>query len=167
MYRGLLLSIILLLSGCNQVQNVKNDPVDQVNDERSVSQEEGDPFVTEWRVVSGDLNVTIPTDPAYTYAYSIDWGDGYSETGLTGQAKHTYEDAGVYQISIRGVFPHLMMSSTDVPNAVAWGEPENAAISEFSTHWDQRGDPSRELLPQAEFLQAHKPEGQLATLILS
>ena len=50
---------------------------------------------------------TIYTDPAYTYNYNIEWGDGNSVTGVTGDASHTYSSGGNYQIKITGTFPYL------------------------------------------------------------
>ncbi|MFD2586410.1 BspA family leucine-rich repeat surface protein [Croceitalea marina] len=57
--------------------------------------------------------VTIPTNPAYTtYNYDIDWGDGTSDTGVTGNITHTYlSGAGTYTISISGDFPAIYFNN--------------------------------------------------------
>ena len=54
------------------------------------------PFITTWDVEAGDLQITIPTAAAATYNYDVDWGDGESDTGQTGDASHTYDSEGTY-----------------------------------------------------------------------
>ncbi|PIB26896.1 BspA family leucine-rich repeat surface protein [Maribacter sp. 4G9] len=57
--------------------------------------------------------VTIPTNPAYTtYNYDIDWGDGNTDTGVTGNITHTYAATGNYTISITGTFPAIYFNAT-------------------------------------------------------
>tara|TARA_R110002051_G_scaffold143507_6_gene216530 strand:- start:56516 stop:58786 length:2271 start_codon:yes stop_codon:yes gene_type:complete len=52
--------------------------------------------------------VTIPTNPAYiTYNYDVDWGDGTTDTGVTGNITHTYATPGTQTISISGTFPSI------------------------------------------------------------
>lgn len=64
-------------------------------------------FITTWQVDSSDTTITIPTHPSETYNYDVDWGDGSSSTGETGDATHTYTTAGTYTISISGDFPRI------------------------------------------------------------
>ena len=111
MLRGLLMGVLLFLSGCMGTEGQDAD---------------GAAFVTVWSIEVPDLNVTIPTDPAYTYAYSIEWGDGATESGLTGQATHTYDEPGLYMIRIRGAFPHLLMATGNVLDSVDAVEARNA-----------------------------------------
>lgn len=47
------------------------------------------------------------------YNYSITWGDGKTDTGLTGNITHTYQEAGVYTIEISGDFPHLLFTEIE------------------------------------------------------
>ncbi len=69
------------------------------------------PFITTWKTdnpgISQDNQIIIPTYPNETYNYTIDWGDGNSNSGLTGNIAHTYETPGTYQISISGDFPSI------------------------------------------------------------
>ncbi len=69
------------------------------------------PFITTWKTdnpgVSEDNQITIPTFVGETYNYTIDWGDGTSDTNITGDITHTYSSPGVYQISISGIFPRI------------------------------------------------------------
>jgi len=45
---------------------------------------------------------------AGTRQYTVDWGDGNVSTGLTGDVTHTYAVAGVYTISVAGLFPRVL-----------------------------------------------------------
>ncbi len=69
------------------------------------------PFVTTWKTdnpgVSEDNQITIPTHPNENYNYTVDWGDGNFDTGITGDVTHTYTTAGTYQVSISGDFPRI------------------------------------------------------------
>ncbi|WP_298477165.1 BspA family leucine-rich repeat surface protein [uncultured Maribacter sp.] len=69
------------------------------------------PFVTTWKTdnlgTSADNQITIPTFPGETYNYAVDWGDGSSDTGVTGDITHTYATAGTYEVSISGEFPRI------------------------------------------------------------
>ncbi|WP_273567521.1 BspA family leucine-rich repeat surface protein [Maribacter halichondriae] len=69
------------------------------------------PFVSTWKTdnsgSSEDNQITIPTFPRETYNYSVDWGDGTSDTEVTTDITHTYETPGTYQVSISGAFPRI------------------------------------------------------------
>jgi len=72
-------------------------------------------FETSWQV-SGDLSVTIPTNPSnqYSYNYSVDWGDGSTvSTNQMEDAEHTYTTAGTYTITISGDFPAIFFKNSD------------------------------------------------------
>ncbi len=68
-------------------------------------------FITTWKTdnpgVSDDNQITIPTFPGETYDYFVDWGDGSSDSNVTGEITHTYTTAGTYQVSISGDFPRI------------------------------------------------------------
>lgn len=68
-------------------------------------------FITTWKTdnpgVSADNQITIPTFPGETYNYSVEWGDGSSDTNVTGDITHTYATPGTYTISISGGFPQI------------------------------------------------------------
>lgn len=48
-------------------------------------------------------SMTIPTRAGFKN-YTVNWGDGSSTSGETGNATHTYSSHGTYQIKIRGTF---------------------------------------------------------------
>lgn len=88
-------------------------------------------FVTKWTGDYTDKSITIPTDSSYIYNYNIDWGDGTSESGLTGDATHTYASSMVeYTVKITGTFPAINFSSSSYTNrynihsVVNWGTIE-------------------------------------------
>ena len=68
-------------------------------------------FVTTWRVDAADLGITIPTFSGVTYDYAVDWGDNMSDSGQTGDASHTYTDAGDYEVRISGIFPRIYINT--------------------------------------------------------
>ena len=85
------------------------------------------PFVTTWEVTSGDLNIEIPTTGT-GYNYSVDWGDGTNDTGITGNASHLYADdsGSPYTVSIMGDFPRIYFNDTGdklkIQTVEFWGE---------------------------------------------
>lgn len=75
-------------------------------------------FITVWKtdnVSTGSSTanqIMIPTITAYTYNYTVDWGDGSSNTYTTNTAQtHTYATAGTYRVSITGTFPVIMFNN--------------------------------------------------------
>ena len=68
-------------------------------------------FVTTWKTdnvgVSNNNQITIPTFSGETYNYAVDWGDGQSDIGLTGDFVHTYANPGTYTVTISGLFPRI------------------------------------------------------------
>ncbi len=75
----------------------------------------GQSFTSIWDTTlpgtSSSNQITIPTNPAYTYSYTIDWGDGMTDTGVTGDITHTYSAAGSQTISISGNFPAIYFNN--------------------------------------------------------
>lgn len=73
-------------------------------------------FITTWKTdnlgASGDNQITIPTFPGETYNYSVDWGDGTSDINVTGNITHTYDVAGIYKVSISGLFAGISLSNS-------------------------------------------------------
>ena len=65
-----------------------------------------EPFITKWQTTGPNGSITIPTTGT-GYYYSVDWGDGTGDTGLTDDATHTYATANTYTVSITGVFPRI------------------------------------------------------------
>ncbi|EZH75676.1 hypothetical protein ATO12_02485 [Aquimarina atlantica] len=68
-------------------------------------------FVTTWQTTSSNEMVIIPTrSTEFTYDYTIDWGDGTTQTGRTADATHIYSNTGIYTVSISGTFPAIVLS---------------------------------------------------------
>ncbi|WP_343488025.1 BspA family leucine-rich repeat surface protein [Allomuricauda sp. d1] len=86
-------------------------------------------FNTIWNTTnpgtSANNEITIPTNPAYTYNYDIDWGDGASDTNVTGDITHTYTAPGTYTVSITGTFPAIYFNNggdrEKIIEILAWG----------------------------------------------
>ena len=72
------------------------------------------PFLTTWKTdnpgISKDNQVAIPTI-GFGYHYTVDWGDGHVETGLTGDAIHLYKSPGIYKVAITGSFPSIYFNN--------------------------------------------------------
>ena len=66
----------------------------------------GSDFITTWRTTTASESITIPTF-GDGYNYTVNWGDGNTTTGHTGNATHSYTKAGDYNISISGTFPRI------------------------------------------------------------
>ncbi|RNC88615.1 MAG: BspA family leucine-rich repeat surface protein [Allomuricauda sp.] len=88
------------------------------------------PFVTTWKTdnpgASADNQITIPTFTGETYDYTVDWGDGTSDTNVTGDITHTYTTPGIYTVSITGDFPRIYFNfsgdSTKILSVDQWGD---------------------------------------------
>lgn len=69
--------------------------------------------------------ITIPINPAYTYNYSVDWGDGTSDANETTSITHTYAAPGTYTIMISGTFPAIYFNNSGDRNKIIeildWG----------------------------------------------
>ena len=69
------------------------------------------PFRTIWKTdnvgTSENNQITIPTSDEESYNYSVDWGDGTTDSGVTGDITHTYPAVGTYMVDISGEFPHI------------------------------------------------------------
>ena len=98
-----------------------------------------DAFITTWKTdnpgVSEDNQITIPTFPGETYNYSVDWGDGTTDTNIIGNITHTYTIPGTFQVEISGVFPRVYFHnegdkekilSVDQWGIINWSSMENA-----------------------------------------
>ncbi len=79
------------------------------------------PFITTWKTdnlgVSEDNQITIPTFPGEIYNYTVDWGDGTSNAGVSGDITHNYANPGIYTVSISGLFPRIVFGVFGIPNA--------------------------------------------------
>ena len=71
-------------------------------------------FTTSWKTNvdnPADSSITIPTHPSYTYNYTVDWGDGNSNSGVIGTTSHVYTFPGTYTVKISGLFPSFYMNN--------------------------------------------------------
>jgi len=85
-------------------------------------------FITTWSIDESDKSLEIPTEGT-GYNYTIDWGDGTTlDVQQTGNAFHTYTDAGSYTVSISGDFPRIYMSGSSSAEKLIsidqWGDIE-------------------------------------------
>ena len=89
-----------------------------------------DAFVTTWKTASADQSITINF---VGDDMNISWGDGMTETNLSGPQTHTYEDAGNYTVSVTGGLTGLTLDrppdSFSLPGLV----PELASIDQWGS----------------------------------
>ena len=68
-------------------------------------------FITVWKTNNAGSSLSnqirIPTNNLYTYNYNVNWGDGTTSSGLTGDTIHTYTTPGTYTVKITGTFPAI------------------------------------------------------------
>ncbi len=65
------------------------------------------------QAASNDNQITIPTTGT-GYFYNVNWGDGNSDTDVTGSITHTYATPGTYTVSITGAFPRIYFNATSI-----------------------------------------------------
>ncbi|WP_425391041.1 BspA family leucine-rich repeat surface protein [Ekhidna sp.] len=69
-----------------------------------------EPFITTWKTdnpgETEDNQILIPVNGT-TIDYTVDWGDGTTPENFTGEALHTYSEAGTYTVSITGDLTEL------------------------------------------------------------
>lgn len=53
------------------------------------------------------FNINVQASGGYVFDYDVDWGDGSTDTNVTGSLVHTYAVAGEYDVKISGVFPNI------------------------------------------------------------
>ncbi|GEM_PF-1209738 len=82
-----------------------------------LDEDEANYFVTTWLTdnagTSADTEITIPTNPSFTYNYDVDWdGDGeFDDLNVSENITHNYGVAGTYKIRIRGIFPGMYFNN--------------------------------------------------------
>ncbi|WP_299800567.1 BspA family leucine-rich repeat surface protein [uncultured Maribacter sp.] len=98
--------------------------------------------------------ITIPTNSTYTtYNYDVDWGDGSSDTGVTGNITHDYATPGLKTIAISGTFPSIYFNDENandklkIIEILAWGDiewqtMENAFYGCENLNFDLIDDPN-------------------------
>ena len=70
-------------------------------------------FITTWETTTASETITIPTASGLTYNYTVDWGDGTTDSNVTGNASHTYSAKGIHTVTISGDFPYIQLGSLD------------------------------------------------------
>jgi len=81
------------------------------------------PFITTWQTTTANEDITLRVNPNVTgYNYTVDWGDGNTDSGLSGEAAHTYATADTYTISITGNFPALHQPGPQLLSVEQWGD---------------------------------------------
>ena len=70
---------------------------------------EQDYFITSWQIKGRSKAITIPVNDNFTYNYSVDWGDGTTDSGLTSSVTHVYDAEGTFDVKIYGEFPAVEM----------------------------------------------------------
>lgn len=73
-------------------------------------------FITTWETTMGNETITIPTRGG-SYSYDVNWNydendPGSWETGITGNATHTYAAPGIHTVAIRGGFPQIYFNNS-------------------------------------------------------
>lgn len=68
-------------------------------------------FITTWRIIISNESITIPTIGG-GYNYTVNWGDGNTDSAVTGNVTHTYTTAGDYQVVISGTFPRIFFNNS-------------------------------------------------------
>lgn len=80
-------------------------------------------------------NLQIATRAGFTFNFSIDWGDGIINTGVTASITHTYAIPGVYKIKIIGQYPIPsigLTSNVDVSKFLEIKQWGNIQFSSFN-----------------------------------
>ncbi len=87
-------------------------------------------FVMTWSTINPNQTLTIPTDPALTYNYEVEWGDGSPNQviSFSNPLSHEYATPGEYQVRIRGDFPRIVFANSGNSGSVLsidqWGSIE-------------------------------------------
>ena len=97
------------------IEGPQNDPYDE------------NAFITTWETAYETDDILIRTNPDVStpYNYTVNWGDGTIETGLSENARHEYAIPGVYTIQITGDFPAIYQHSDWKLNAKKLRTVEN------------------------------------------
>ena len=75
-------------------------------------------FVLSFKVNDKET-IVIPTSNEETYNYKVYWGDESTLDNVTGNATHTFENAGTYNVKIEGNFPRIDFSIAEATSTRA------------------------------------------------
>ena len=87
-------------------------------------------FITTWQTTTADESITLPLISSGTYDFTVDWGDGSSDT-ITAHddlaREHSYATAGEYEVVIDGAcegwnFFDVPASKDSIVNVKNWGD---------------------------------------------
>ena len=98
---------------------------------------ESDYFISKWQTdvkggVSDNNQVTIPTVGG-GYNYSVDWGDGITDSDVTGDITHTYAEESTYIIKIIGDFPQIYFNDDYTTGPTSNDSPKILSIEQWGT----------------------------------
>ncbi|WP_158655258.1 BspA family leucine-rich repeat surface protein [Flavivirga eckloniae] len=103
-------------------------------------------FITTWKTTIANESITIPTEGS-GYNYTVDWGDGTTDTNQTGDVVHNYTQAGTYTVKITGDFPRIyflkstLENKSKIQSIEQWGDGIwSAMASAFSGCKNLRGN---------------------------
>ncbi len=93
------------------------------------------PFLSTWQIgIQGGQNnekLTIPYPGSGTY--TIDWGDGTSNSDIRSIITHSYAAAGTYQVSISGTYPRITFGDSEhrakLVSVDQWGDTKWSSTS--------------------------------------
>ena len=86
------------------------------------------PFITTWRTTLPSQEITINFVGS---GMNISWGDGMTETNVSGTQSHTYATAGDYRVSVTGALTGLTLDRPDVFGNLVGLVPELASIDQW------------------------------------
>lgn len=94
-----------------------------------------DTFITKWETIGANESITIPTFPGETYSYTVNWGDGSTDSTIyTGDASHTYTSANTYTVTITGTFPRIYFNNTGDKDKIIsiedWGDGQWTSMAD-------------------------------------
>ena len=85
--------------------------------------------------ISDSYSFRIPTI-SNDYNYTVDWGDGFVNTGVTGNITHTYSTQGIKIIKITGVFPSFYFANSGdklkLLNIINWGNITYSTVQSYA-----------------------------------
>ena len=91
-------------------------------------------FVTTWEVPSAGDSITLPAAQA-SGTYTVYWGDGHAEYGISGDATHKYEKPGVPIPYRRGILDRIRLGADAAGAAMlrsieSWGTARWTSMSD-------------------------------------
>ena len=85
--------------------------------------------------ISDSYSFRIPTIGG-GYNYTVDWGDGFVNTGVTGNITHTYSTQGIKIIKITGVFPRFYFANSGdklkLLSIINWGNITYSTVQNYA-----------------------------------